>query len=103
MEQNSQGQNPQKSGWSWIGFLFPAYYYAGYGKLKKGIIMAIIVSIPVINLVTALVVGIYGGINAKRELPIKEVPFNWGNVGIVLLVITVFLGLLLLIRNLVVS
>lgn len=87
MEQNLQGQNPQKSGWSWMGFLFGIFYYAGYGKLKKAIIMGLPIAIPIIGIIVSLVIAIYCGINARRDLPIKKVPFGWSNVGIVLLIV----------------
>lgn len=64
----------EKKGWSWLGFLFAPYYYAGYGKLQKGITLAAISGImPLIG----LGIAIYGGIKAKQELPIGEVTFNW--------------------------
>lgn len=31
----SEDGNKNK-GWSWLGFFFAPYYYAGYGKLGKG-------------------------------------------------------------------
>lgn len=67
-----------KKGWSWMGFLFAPHYYAGYGQLKKGLLLAVISGImPLI----AIAVGIYGGLKARKELPIKEVAFNWKNVA----------------------
>lgn len=67
-----------KKGWSWIGFLFAPHYYAGYGQLKKGLLLAVISGImPLV----AVAVGIYGGLKARKELPIKEVAFNWKNVA----------------------
>lgn len=67
-----------KKGWNWIGFLFAPHYYAGYGQLKKGLLLAVISGImPLI----AIAVGIYGGLKARKELPIKEVEFNWKNVA----------------------
>lgn len=67
-----------KKGWSWIGFLFAPHYYAGYGQLKKGLLLAVISGIMPL---TAITVGIYGGLKARKELPIKEVEFNWKNVA----------------------
>ncbi len=58
---------------SWLGFFFAPYYYAGYGKAVKGIIMAVIGFIPL----TSLIVAIYGGLQAKKELPVREQEFNW--------------------------
>lgn len=65
-----------KKGWSWMGFLFAPQYYAGYGNIKKGVILGIIGSIIPIIL---FFVGIYGGLKAKKELPIKQINFNWLN------------------------
>ena len=71
-----------KTGWSWKGFFFAPYYYAGYGKLLKGIWLAVVtVLLPVIGLIA---VAIVGGKYARKELTIGEVDFNWKNVGIVL-------------------
>lgn len=61
-----------------MGFLFAPHYYAGYGQLKKGLVLAVISGImPLV----AIAVGIYGGLKARKELPIKEVAFNWKNVA----------------------
>ena len=75
MEEN---QVEEKQGWSWLGFFFAPHYYAGYGSLQKGIIFAVIAGIPFM----AILVGAYGGLKAKQELPIKEQNFQWKNVGI---------------------
>ncbi len=76
----------KEEGWSWMGFFFAPYYYAGYGKLKAGIIMAVLLGImPLVG----IIVGFYGGWHAKRELPIKEVEFDWKNVGLTVLVVLV--------------
>lgn len=74
-------EKEEKKGWSWLGFLFNAYYFAGYGELKKAIMLIIpSVLIPIVG----IGVAVYGGLKAKQELPIGEVEFNWKNVGIVL-------------------
>ena len=67
-----------KKGWSWMGFLFAPYYYAGYGQLKKGLVLAVISGIMPLVMIA---VGIYGGLKARQELPIKEIEFNWKNVA----------------------
>jgi len=84
--------NKEIQGWSWLGFLFMPYYYAGYGALKKGSIFALIagliagvdytVSIVlfVITVMIGLGIAVYGGLKAKAELPIKEQMFSWKNV-----------------------
>jgi len=78
----SENQVEEKKGWSWLGFFFAPYYYAGYGDLKKGIIFALLAGIPFV----ALIVGVYGGLKAREELPIKKQDFNWKNVGIAVVV-----------------
>lgn len=92
-----------KKGWSWLGFLFMPYYYAGYGELTKGIIAAIVagfmggiqpdtnIIIIIILLLIGLAIAIYGGMNAKKELPIKEQKFSWKNVIIAVVVYIVAL------------
>jgi len=76
----------EKKGWSWLGFFFAPYYYAGYNKLKKGLILAIISGLIPLG---SLVVNIYGGLNAKKELPIGNQKFNWKNVSITLVVLVI--------------
>ena len=76
-----------KKKWSWFGFFFNVYYYAGYGNLKKAIILIIpSILIPIIG----IVVAVYCGLKAKQELPIGDMKFNWINVGITLLTAIVF-------------
>jgi len=76
-------QKGVKQGWSWLGFFFAPHYYAGYGKLQKGLILAVVSGImPLL----AIFVAIYGGLKAKKELPIGNDKFNWKNVGITLVV-----------------
>lgn len=62
-----------KKGWSWLGFFFGPYYYAGYGMFKKGIILGFLSIIPIIG----FGIPIYCGIKAKKELPVGEKPFDW--------------------------
>lgn len=64
----------KKGGWSWMGFLFNSAYFSGYGKLQKGLIMA---GIGGLLPIFGIIVAIYGGMKAKKELPIKEVEFSW--------------------------
>lgn len=73
----------EKKGWSWLGFFFAPYYYAGYGNLPKGLVLAVISGIVPLF---AIVVGVYGGLKAKKELPIGQQAFNWKNFGIALAV-----------------
>ena len=64
----------EKKGFSWMSLLFAPAYYAGYGKFKKGLVFAIIGFMPL----TAIIVNIYAGTQAKKELPIGEQDFKWG-------------------------
>ena len=80
--QNGVENQSTNGGWSWMGFLFSAYYYAGYGKLQKGIVMMLLMCL----IIPAFIIPFYCGFKAKSELPIKQVPFNWGKVGIVVVV-----------------
>ncbi len=78
----SENQVEEKKGWSWLGFFFAPYYYAGYGKVKKGVIYAIIGAFPLFG----LIIGIIAGKNARKDLPIGKQDFKWANVAL-----TVFL------------
>lgn len=77
----------KKGGWSWMGFLFSSAYFSGYGKLQKGLIMAVASGIlPIFG----IIVAIYGGLKAKKELPIKEIPFSWSKaIGTYVVVVVV--------------
>ena len=67
-------ENEQKIKFNWIAFLFNgAAYYAGYGNIKKGLIMAVIGFLPL----TVFFVNLYGGFKANSELPVKQQPFDW--------------------------
>lgn len=63
----------EKKGFSWMGLLFGGAYYAGYGQLVKGLIMAVISFIPL----TAIPVNIYAGLKAKKHLPVGAQAFEW--------------------------
>jgi len=86
--------NKEIKGWSWLGFIFMPYYYAGYGDLKKGLGMALFLGVLgeltgelmqtnmrtvvlLVSIVVGLSVAIYGGTQAKKELPIKQQKFSW--------------------------
>jgi hypothetical protein len=58
---------------NWIALLFGSVYYAGYGKLTKAVICALISFIPLIQ----IPVNIYLGKKANSELPVGKVPFKW--------------------------
>jgi len=79
-------QTEVKQGWSWLGFFFAPYYYAGYGNLQKGLILAVVSGLMPLF---AIFVGVYGGLKAKKELPIGNQEFNWKNVGIAVVVLVI--------------
>lgn len=83
----SENQVEEKKGWSWLGFFFAPFYYAGYGQLAIGILFVILWDIPFVG----LIVAIYAGLRARKELPIKQQEFQWKDVGIVLLFNIIFI------------
>ena len=66
----------EKKGWSWLGFFFAPFYYAGYRRFGKGLFLLFLGLIPIFGLVAY----IYGGLKAKKELPIGKEKFSWVNV-----------------------
>lgn len=58
---------------SWLGLFFGGAYYAGYGRLGKGLIMSALSSFPL----AAIIVQVYAALRARKELPIGEQPFSW--------------------------
>ena len=107
---HTQENTTVEKGWSWLGFFFMPYYYAGYGAMKKGVIAAAVMgffagiqdethmTLMVISLVVGLSIAIYGGLKAKEELPVKQQKFNWVNVLIAVFVygVAVVIGSLFL-------
>jgi hypothetical protein len=81
-QQNFQHQQQQQNfqqaqtqpGFSIMGLLFNASYYAGYGKAGKGALLALIGFMPL----TLIGIGIYAGLKANQELPVGRQNFNWG-------------------------
>lgn len=69
----------EKRGFSWMGLLFGPSYYAGYGNMKKAVIMALLSFMPL----TGLIVNVHCGLKANAELPVKEQAFQWKNVAII--------------------
>lgn len=57
-----------------MAFLFNTSYYAGYGKIGKAMLLAVVGFIPL----TLIPVAIYMGFRANKELPIGQIPFHWG-------------------------
>ena len=91
--------NKEIKGWSWLGFFFMPYYYAGYGKLKIGLWAAVSLGFFgtlfselmlfdnilfligfVIFFLAGFTVVMYGGMYAKEDLPVKQEKFSWLNV-----------------------
>ena len=60
-----------KKGFNIKAFFFPAGYYGGYGKVKKGLLLAVIGSIPVLF----AIVPFYAGFKANKEL--TDANFSW--------------------------
>jgi len=108
-------ETQEKKGWSWLGFLFTPYYYMGYNDLKKGIIFAVIAGIAggfgslaqppqilgtglaiLILLLIGLPFAIYGGLNARKDLPIKKQKFSWGKAFLALIIMQVISVIFLL-------
>lgn len=80
-----------KKGWNWLAFFFAPYYYAGYGRLKRGLVYAVVGGlIPLF----ALAFAIESGRKANKDLPIDEQEFNWKNAGITIAV-SILIGVLL--------
>jgi hypothetical protein len=67
---------------NWYALFFGPYYYAGHGKMKKGIIMALLSFLPI----TAIIINVYAALNANKELEPKNKPFNWASALITLAV-----------------
>lgn len=88
-----------KKKWSWKGFFFNGYYYAGKGELKKGLILVAIAGLGAMGGIFGLLglgVAIYGGLKAREELNLEN-PFNWKKFGIAVVVnlVVVILALML--------
>ena len=73
----------QRQGFNWLGFIFGPTYYGGYGAIKKAMVLAVVSGImPLLQ----IVVGVYCGMRANRELPVGREPFRWKWAMIVLAV-----------------
>lgn len=88
-DSSNKQQAPKKDGWSWLGFLFNIYYYAGYGKFKEALIVGVVYALlpQSITMSVGIALGVYGGLKARNDLPIGEVPFSWGKVGLLALIV----------------
>ena len=71
---NVQCAPPSAGKFNLMGLLFCTSYYAGYGKVGKGLVCAAIGFLPI----TLIPVAIYMGFNANKELPVGSTPFSWG-------------------------
>jgi hypothetical protein len=74
---------------NWMGLLFGGAYYAGYGKMGKGIAMGVISVFPL----TAIMVSFYAGFKASKELPVGTQAFNWGKAIAVYCIMGAIIGL----------
>lgn len=63
----------KKAGFNWLAFLFNSAYYAGKGKVKKGVIFALFAWLPIFM----IPIGFYCGFKANSEL--TEETFSWKN------------------------
>ena len=73
-----------KKKWNWKGFFFNAYYFAGYGALQKGIMLAFLAGLSMLSpflIILPLGIAIYGGLKVNEELDFNN-EFNWKNVAI---------------------
>lgn len=91
--------NEVKKKWNWKAFFFNAYYFAGYGALRKGAILAFVAglsSMSIIFIFLPFVIAIYAGLKANEELDFKN-KFDWKNVGIAIVanIIAILLASLL--------
>ena len=71
-----------------MALLFNTSYYAGYGKVGKAMLLAVVGFIPL----TLIPVAIYMGFSANKELPVGQIPFHWGKaigVGIFQALVTI--------------
>lgn len=59
---------------NWVAFWLAPYYYAGYGRFYKGLMFVLLMVIPP----AGVVIAIYSGKKANKELPVGKVPFKWG-------------------------
>lgn len=78
----------EKVKFNWLAFLFSSAYFAGYGKLPKGLLLAVLGCIPF----TLLCVMGYSGWHANKELPIKKQKFHWPYAIIVYVIHAVLLS-----------
>ncbi len=68
----------KESKFNWVALFFAPMYYAGYGKIGKGLLFALIGFVPI----TAIPVNIYAAFKANSELPVGENPFSWWKAAI---------------------
>ena len=85
-QEEAQDNKPAKKGWSWLGFFFGPYYYAGYGKFGTGLVMGLMSLVPFMG----IVIAIFAGFKSKRDLPIGKQNFKWLNVAILFAIVLAF-------------
>jgi len=88
----SQGQYAQDptTKFNWVAFWFGPFYYAGYGKFLKGLVFVLLMALPP----AGIVIAIYAGKKANKELPVGNVPFKWGPAIGLLCIAMIYGGLL---------
>jgi hypothetical protein len=92
IEETKSNSETEKKGFSWLALFFAPAYYAGYGKVGKGVFFAFLSAIPIIN----FIMYILAGFRARKELPIGQQPFSWGKaISIVFLQILLSIPLIL--------
>ncbi|CAM8635325.1 hypothetical protein MCEMSE6_01559 [Oxalobacteraceae bacterium] len=62
-----------KKNFNWKAFFFTVSYFAGFGNFKKALVFMLIGFHPLL----ILIVGIYGGKTANRDLPVENFKFSW--------------------------
>ena len=87
---NNINSNDRATGFNILALLFPTSYYAGYGKVQQSLFMSLVGFMPL----TMIIVGIYSGLNANKEISERKIEnFNWpAAIGIAM--INLFIGIL---------
>lgn len=91
---NNQAPNDnQKSGFNFLAFLFPVPYYAGKGKFKRALLLAVCGSLPFLMVIPSF----WGGFKANKEL--GNAKFKWGPALLALIIYLLMLSTVLSIRD----
>ncbi len=62
-----------KYNFNWKAFFFTVSYFVGFGNFKKALVFMLIGFHPLL----ILIVSIYGGKTANRDLPVENFKFSW--------------------------